>query len=150
MKRRLSVTNLSSENNLPMFRLNAAVVTRASFALMMTGAFSRNASKLFSDLKLVTDNLLFVYAGANSEATESCCHCCEYIQNPPPPLGSQCNMASDHPLIGWIGKKNFTNTVFVWVHMFDQLTPFTNGLFNATSCNGLSPLKGLILLTRWS
>ena len=29
MKRRLSVTNLSSENNLPMFRLNAPVVIRA-------------------------------------------------------------------------------------------------------------------------
>ena len=29
MKRRLSVTNLSSENNLPTFRLNAPVVIRA-------------------------------------------------------------------------------------------------------------------------
>ena len=51
MKRRLSVTNLSSENNLPM--------------LMTTGAFSRNVGKLFSELKLVTDNLLFIDAEAN-------------------------------------------------------------------------------------
>ena len=29
MKRRLSVTNLSSENNLPMFRLNPPIVIRA-------------------------------------------------------------------------------------------------------------------------
>ena len=45
MKRRLSVPNLSSGNNLLMFRLNAP-------ALMMTGAFSPNVSKLFSKLKL--------------------------------------------------------------------------------------------------
>ena len=30
-----------------------------TFTLMMTGAFSRNVGKLFSELKLVTDNLLF-------------------------------------------------------------------------------------------
>ena len=30
----------------------------ATFALMTTGAFSRNVGKLFSELKLVTDNLL--------------------------------------------------------------------------------------------
>ena len=42
---RLSVTNLSSENNLP-FRLNAPVVIRAK-------------------VKLVTDNLLSIYAAAN-------------------------------------------------------------------------------------
>ena len=51
MKRRLSGTNLSSENN-----------------LMMTGAFSWNIGKLFSKLKFVTDNLLFIYAEANLEA----------------------------------------------------------------------------------
>ena len=28
---------------------------------MTTGAFSQNISKLFSELKLVTDNLLFIY-----------------------------------------------------------------------------------------
>ena len=37
----------------------------------MTGAFSRNVGKLFSKLKLVTDNLLFIYAEANCETTES-------------------------------------------------------------------------------
>ena len=52
--KRLSVTSFSLENNL-MFRLT----------LMMTGAFSRNVGKLFSELKLVTDNLLFIYAEAN-------------------------------------------------------------------------------------
>ena len=35
-----------------------------------TGAFSWNVGKLFSELKLVTDNLLFIYAEANWEATE--------------------------------------------------------------------------------
>ena len=41
---------------LAMFRLNATV------ALMTTGAFSQNVSKLFSELKLVADNLpLCVY-----------------------------------------------------------------------------------------
>ena len=54
MKRRLSVTTLSLGNNLPTFWLNA---------LMTTGAFSRNAGKLFSELKLVTDNILFIYGG---------------------------------------------------------------------------------------
>ena len=33
--------------------------TTLSFALMMTGAFSQNVSKLFYELKLVTNNLLF-------------------------------------------------------------------------------------------
>ena len=37
---------------------------------MTTGAFSWNVGKLFSELKLVTDNLLFIYAEANWEATE--------------------------------------------------------------------------------
>ena len=32
-----------------------------TFALMTTGAFSRNIGKLFSELKLVTDNLLSIY-----------------------------------------------------------------------------------------
>ena len=32
-----------------------------TFALMTTGAFSRNIDKLFSELKLVTDNLLSIY-----------------------------------------------------------------------------------------
>ena len=56
---RLSGTNLSSENNLPTFRLNASVIL--TFALMTTEAFSRNVGKLFSELKLVPDNLLFIY-----------------------------------------------------------------------------------------
>ena len=38
---------------------------------MTTGAFSQNVGKLFSKLKLVTDNLLFIYAEANWEATEN-------------------------------------------------------------------------------
>ena len=36
---------------------------------MTTRPFSRNVSKLFSELKLVTDNLS-LYAAANREATE--------------------------------------------------------------------------------
>ena len=40
-----------------MFQLNAPVVI--TFTLMMTGTFSQNVGKLFSKLKLVTDNLLF-------------------------------------------------------------------------------------------
>ena len=81
---RLSSTNLSSENNLPtlwlnspvvtwednlpMFWLNAPVIIRA---LMTMEAFSQNVGKLFSELKLVPYNLLFIYAEANWEATES-------------------------------------------------------------------------------
>ena len=40
----------------------------------------KNVGKLFSELKLVTDNL-FIYAEANREATESlrCCHSRYYI-----------------------------------------------------------------------
>ena len=53
--KRLSVTNLSSENNLPMFQLNAIVTIRAHT----------------SELKLVMDNFLFIYAAANWEDTES-------------------------------------------------------------------------------
>ena len=41
---------------------------------MMTGAFSQNVGKLFSELKLVTDNLLSIYAAANWEATERYVH----------------------------------------------------------------------------
>ena len=40
-------------------RLNVPVVIRA------IGAFNQNVGKLFSELKLVPDNLLFIYAEAN-------------------------------------------------------------------------------------
>ena len=46
--------NLSLENNLPTFQLNAPVVIRVK--VMMTGAFSQNVGKLSSEFKLVTDN----------------------------------------------------------------------------------------------
>ena len=36
-----------------------------TFALMTTGVFSQKVGKLFSELKLVTDNLPFVNVGAN-------------------------------------------------------------------------------------
>ena len=52
-----------------MFRLNVPVVIRAKEQL--TGAFSRNVTKLsISELKLVTDLFLSIYAAANWEATE--------------------------------------------------------------------------------
>ena len=41
-------------NNLPMFRLNVPFVIRAWWQLVMTGAFSQNVGKLFSELKLLT------------------------------------------------------------------------------------------------
>ena len=37
---------------------------------MTIEAFIRNVGKLFSELKLVADNLLFIYAEANWEATK--------------------------------------------------------------------------------
>ena len=60
--------NLSSESNLPMF---IECSSGHPGAQMMTGAFSQNVSKFFFKLKLVTDNLLFIYAEANWEATEN-------------------------------------------------------------------------------
>ena len=56
-----------------MFWLNGSVVIRVKYeeAEMMTGAFSGNVGKFFSELKLVTDNT-FSYAEPNWEATESC------------------------------------------------------------------------------
>ena len=42
-------------------QLAAAQIEGMSFDLMMTGAFSRNIGKLFSELKLVADNLLSIY-----------------------------------------------------------------------------------------
>ena len=80
MKRRLPVTNLSSENNLPTFRLNVPVVIGVKVCS------SRNVGKLFSKLKLVTDNLLFI-----------CVMCCKevvsvgfmvYNNHPRPPAPS--------------------------------------------------------------
>ena len=38
---------------------------------MTTGAFRQNVGKLLSELKLVTDNLLFIYEAANWEATKN-------------------------------------------------------------------------------
>ena len=54
-------TNLILENNFPMFGLNAPVIIRVKDS---TRGLHRNVSKLFSELKLVTDNL-FIYAEAN-------------------------------------------------------------------------------------
>ena len=59
----ICLPTLSSENNLPVFQLNATVVIRAK--VMTTGAFSQNVGKLYFVLKLVTDILLFIYAAAN-------------------------------------------------------------------------------------
>ena len=55
MKRRLSVTNLSLENNLPTFRLNAPVVIRADVNWSIQ---SKCQQDIFRKLKLVTDSLL--------------------------------------------------------------------------------------------
>ena len=45
------------------FKIAMFVHTSFTFALMTTGAFSGNICKLFSELKLVTDNLsLYVYS----------------------------------------------------------------------------------------
>ena len=63
--RRLSVTNLSSENNLSMFWLNASVFIRAKVE------HSVETSASYFQLKLVTDNLLFINTEANWEATAS-------------------------------------------------------------------------------
>ena len=44
------------------YKIAMFVHTSLTFTLMATGAFSRNICKLFSELKLVTDNLsLYVY-----------------------------------------------------------------------------------------
>ena len=59
LKKSLSVTNLSSENNLPTFRLNAPVVIRVKLD------HSVETSASYFQLKLVTDNLLFIYVEAN-------------------------------------------------------------------------------------
>jgi len=48
---------LSLENNLPTFRLNAPVTSVLLPKVMTTGAFSRNVGKLFSELKMIADNL---------------------------------------------------------------------------------------------
>ena len=61
-KRRLPVANLSSENNLPTF-------DGMLQSLMTTGAFSQNIDKVFSELKLVADNLLFIYVYRSNDAT---------------------------------------------------------------------------------
>ena len=63
MKRRLSVTNLRSENNLLTFQLNAPVIIRMKvkhsvWSRLQTEAFSRNVGKL-------ADDLLFIFVEAN-------------------------------------------------------------------------------------
>ena len=54
MKRRLSVTNLSLENTLPTFRLNAPVLH-----FRPDDNWSIHSKHRQAELKLVTDNLLF-------------------------------------------------------------------------------------------
>ena len=54
---------INEEEGYP-FRLSALFA--APFAQMMTGAFSRNIGKLFSELKLVTDNLPLHFAYCNN------------------------------------------------------------------------------------
>ena len=53
LERKLSATKLSLENNMPMFWVNAPVVTMVK---VMTGAFSQNVGKVISEVKWVTDN----------------------------------------------------------------------------------------------
>ena len=66
-RERLSVTNLSSENNLPMFRLNAPVVIRVKVKrceqmLLFIAIQSKRRQVIF---RAQVDNLLFIYAEAN-------------------------------------------------------------------------------------
>ena len=65
---------MSLENNLPTFQQNAPVVIRAK--VMTTGAFSPNVGKLFSELKLVTDNLLFSSAIHSTFTVTTICTPC--------------------------------------------------------------------------
>ena len=58
--------------------VHSYICSHLTFALMTTGAFSRNVSKLLSELKLVTDNLLFSYifkfsAQNHTTATHTTC-----------------------------------------------------------------------------
>ena len=64
MKRRLSIINLTLEINLPTFRLNSPVVIRVKL-------LEHPVEMSFSELKLVTDNLLFIYSATNWKATEA-------------------------------------------------------------------------------
>ena len=64
MKRRLSIINLTLEINLPTFRLNATVVIRMKL-------LEHPVEMFFSELKLVTDNLLFIDSATNWETTEA-------------------------------------------------------------------------------
>ena len=61
MKRRLSVTNLSLENNFSTFQLNTPAIIRTKVVCRDDHwSIYSNFGKLFSELKLVTDNLLFM------------------------------------------------------------------------------------------
>ena len=69
--------------------------TPFTFALMTTGAFSQKVSKLFSELKLVTDNLLsicaIIYSWRAICTHDSCCTI--------GPLGSRGHVVGGRP--GW-------------------------------------------------
>ena len=58
---RYPVTGVTARSALVLNTVNGEV----PFTMMVTGAFSRNVGKLFSELKLATVNLLFIYAQAN-------------------------------------------------------------------------------------
>ena len=67
LKLKLSGTNFSLENANVSTECSSRQIT---IAPMMTGAFSWDVSKLFSELKLVPDSPFFIYAEAYWEAIE--------------------------------------------------------------------------------
>ena len=76
--RKKKLANISTECSSRHQGESIIAVSSFTFALMTTGAFNWNVGRLFSKLKLVTDNLLFIYAAANWEATESCDSNCNH------------------------------------------------------------------------
>ena len=64
MKRRLSIINLTLEINLPTFRPKSPVVIRVKL-------LEHPVEMSFSELKLVTDNVLFIYSATNWKTTEA-------------------------------------------------------------------------------
>ena len=54
------------------FSVGCCINREKVIALMTTGAFSRNVGKLFSELKLVTDNLLSIYPKYKQAMFQKC------------------------------------------------------------------------------
>ena len=128
MKRRLSIINLTLEINLATFVLNTPVIIRVKL-------LEHSVEMSFSELKLVTDNILFIYSATNWETTKAFGwwkynHGYEIVlafifQHPPLSYSREVSYTENVQIVyakNWILLNRCCEISYMWVAVFKMVT----------------------------